>query len=116
MVVHVLPFPHPISQAVLRFKHVSNCSASLGKQLLLQGHAELFPEGLELVDILLVLVLGLNLGLDTYNQGMYQLAKRQQEDGESKGISRIAPNLARHRSSKVVMEATAKVGRRSRPE
>lgn len=70
---------------------LSNCLTSLGEQVLLQGHAELFPEGLELVQILLVLVLGLNLGLDTCNQEMYQLAKRPQGDGESERKGRIAP-------------------------
>lgn len=37
----------------------------LGVQLLLQRHTELFPEGLELLEVLLVLALVLDLGLDT---------------------------------------------------
>lgn len=38
----------------------------LGEELLLQGHTKLFTKGLELLEVLLVLALVLDLGLDTY--------------------------------------------------
>lgn len=36
----------------------------LGEKVLLQRNAELLTEGLELLEVLLVLALGVNLGLD----------------------------------------------------
>jgi hypothetical protein len=41
----------------------------LGVQVLLQGNAELLAQGLELSEVLLVLALVLNLGLDTCSWG-----------------------------------------------
>lgn len=40
----------------------------LGVELLLQRNAKLFPQGLELLEVLLILALVLDLGLDTWNE------------------------------------------------
>jgi hypothetical protein len=44
---------------------VDKLTLGLGVQVLLKGNAELLAQGLELIEVLLVLTLVLNLGLDT---------------------------------------------------
>lgn len=53
---------------------VQDCLLLLGKQVLLERDTELFPEGLELIEILLVLALVLDLGLETCVVGDGRLA------------------------------------------
>lgn len=72
----------------------------LGVEVLLEGDAELLAEGLELLEVLVVLALGVDLGLDAcgllvHHRGKWHVAGRCGFDVPSKMRTAVAKSLTR---------------------